>query len=99
MKAAPNRYHCSSSQAFDEMSKTLRMTALPALTRIETRIAQETHLPTNSFSASMVFEIVSRRIITSPLRQVRSFSSGPPNAPGGRFGWGVARRRRIRDED
>ena len=35
------------------MLNALRMTALPALTRIATRISQETDLPMNSFTRSM----------------------------------------------
>ena len=34
MKAAPNKYHCASNQAFDDQSNSLREIALPALTRM-----------------------------------------------------------------
>ena len=44
MKTAPKRYHCSSSHAFDEMPKMLRMMALMAETRMATTIAQATDL-------------------------------------------------------
>ena len=44
-KTAPNSIHCSSSQAFDETLKTLRMMALIAATRTATRISQAIFLP------------------------------------------------------
>ena len=53
MKTAPNRYHCSSSQAFDEVPNTLRMIALMAETSTATTIAQAVILPMRSFSESM----------------------------------------------
>jgi hypothetical protein len=53
MKTAPNRYHCISSQAFDELENTLRMTALPAEMMTATRISQLTALPMAVFTASM----------------------------------------------
>src|SRR5690606_12443287 len=43
---APNRYHCSSSQAFELTPNTLRTTALMALTRTTIRVSQVTALPT-----------------------------------------------------
>src|SRR5437762_3391874 len=61
MKAAPNRYHCASSQAFDDQSNSLREVALPALIRIEPRISQITALPIRAFTASMT-----RLIFSSP---------------------------------
>ena len=53
MKTAPNRYHCSSSQAFEEVPNTLRMIALTAETMMATKIAQAAMRPTRSLNASM----------------------------------------------
>src|SRR5437879_120217 len=41
----PNKIHCSSSQALDEVSKTLRTVALAADTTTTTRISQDIALP------------------------------------------------------
>ena len=54
MKTAPNRYHCSSSQALDETPKMRRMMALMAETRTATTIAQAAILPTRSLIESMM---------------------------------------------
>ena len=40
MNTAPNSCHCSSSQAFELTSNTLRMIALTVETRTATRISQ-----------------------------------------------------------
>ena len=53
MNTAPNRYHCNSSQAFDDTPNILRTTALAAETRIATKMAQQATRPTKTFSASM----------------------------------------------
>ena len=49
MKTAPNRYHWSSSQAFDEVPMTLRTMALIAETRIAITIAQAAIRPIHLF--------------------------------------------------
>ena len=54
MNTAPKRYHCSSSQAFEDVPKTLRMMAFTAETSTATRIAQAAILPIRSVKASMV---------------------------------------------
>jgi hypothetical protein len=53
MNTAPNRYHCSSSQALEEVPNTLRMMALTADTTTATTIAQAVILPICSFNQSM----------------------------------------------
>jgi hypothetical protein len=66
MKAAPNRYHCNSSQAFDEVLKTFRITALPALTTIARKISQPMAFPMISLIPSMTREIPSNAPIRPP---------------------------------
>src|SRR6266702_5150800 len=52
-KTALNSTHCSSSQAFEEVSNTFRTLALLAETSTATRTSQLTHLPTRELKASM----------------------------------------------
>ena len=48
-----NSTHCSSSQAFDETSKTLRTVALPADTRMAMRTIRAKNWPIQRLTVSM----------------------------------------------
>src|SRR5665213_3490770 len=52
-KTMLNSTHCSSSQEFDEVSKTLRTIALVADTTTATRISQARRLPVHLVNASI----------------------------------------------
>src|SRR5215207_9528748 len=79
MNTAPNRYHCSSSQAFEDVPNALRTTALTAETTTEARIAQAASLPTRVVSASIV------RLKRSSAPTHPSFQETAP-PPGGTMG-------------
>ena len=72
-KMAPNRTHCSSSQAFDDMSNTLRTVALVAEMITTIRISQDNTLPTRKLTASMARLSLSKPSTTVP-------PCGGPNA-------------------
>ena len=57
---AENRYHCNSSQEFEELEKTLRTMALTVATNTAARMSQATHLPSFKFSASIARLSLSR---------------------------------------
>ena len=63
---APNRTHCSSSQAFDDVSKTLRTVALAAEMITTIRISQDNTLPTRKLTASMARLSLSKPSTTVP---------------------------------
>ena len=72
---APNRTHCSSSQAFDDMSKTLRTVALTAEMITTIRISQDNTLPIRKLTASMArlslskpFTAVPRAVVPNAAR-------------------------------
>ena len=64
------QYHCSSSQAFELMSKALRMMALPALTRIASRISQLTERPRKAVTRSIARCHEQQRHIGEIVRRV-----------------------------
>src|SRR5690606_14138034 len=66
-KMTPNKYHCSSSQAFELMSNALRLTAFVALMTTTTRITQLTVRPTRRLNASIERDKASRLRMCSPL--------------------------------
>ncbi|CAK7255507.1 protein of unknown function [Shinella sp. WSC3-e] len=70
MKAPPNRYHCASSQALDDVLKTFRTTAFPALTSTAIRISQPTAFPIFSVITSMSRLKASSAFMRTPPRLV-----------------------------
>ena len=72
-KTTANSHHCSSSQAFELMSNTLRMTALPALITAAATISQATQRPIGAWPSSMrrLREVVSWRPSPSARRRAR----------------------------
>ena len=69
-----NNTHCSSSQEFDEVSKTLRTVALAADTTTAARISHDKRLPIQVLMASITrvagsnaLSTASRRSLASPL--------------------------------
>ena len=66
MKTVPYKYHCSSSQAFDDVSNTLRIVALPALTSTATRISHDTDRPIKAVTASMARDSFNNGAISLP---------------------------------
>src|SRR6266511_2926880 len=90
---APNRIHCSSSQALDEVSNTFLIVALVAEMITTTRISQHKTLPIRKLTASMA-----RLSLSKPSTYVSPWSRGrglgePPVPPPG---WTRRRRRGIR---
>src|SRR5690606_6376757 len=69
---APNRYHCSSSQALELTLKTLRTTALVALTRTTTRVSQMTAWPTRVLIASMALDKDRKKFMGTTWGKVES---------------------------
>src|SRR5690606_32890260 len=57
---APNKYHCSSSQALELTLNSLRTVALVALTSTASRINQVTARPTRRLMSSITRERASR---------------------------------------
>ena len=78
----PNITHCSSSQAFDELSKTLRMMALLAETSTTMRISQDTTLPIRKLSASMTRLSLSNAAKCDPPAVVPCGTRPPGYGPG-----------------
>src|SRR5262249_21815568 len=74
---APNRTHCSSSQAFDEVSKTFRTVALVAETITTIRISQDKILPIRKLTASMARLSLSKPSTHRPLALVRRVAEQP----------------------
>src|SRR5215813_2318282 len=68
----PNSTHCSSSQAFDDVSKSLRMTALVAETITAARISQLRVLPIRKVTASMTRLSASNAFTSCPLGRSRN---------------------------
>jgi hypothetical protein len=75
-KMTLNSTHCSSSQALDEVSKTLRTVAFVAEIRTTSRISQDSHLPSRALTASIA-RLNARSVLTLPR---------PPKAPQFRSG-------------
>src|SRR5712691_8572160 len=72
---APNRTHCNSSQAFDEVSKILRIVALVAETITTIRISQDKALPILKLSASMMRLSLSKPATRDPPRCTPDFGA------------------------
>src|SRR6516164_480310 len=77
---APNRTHCSSSHAFDEVSKTFRTVALVAEMTTTTRISQDKTLPIRKLTASMARLSLSKPSTHRPLGLVRRVAEQPLGA-------------------
>src|SRR5690625_1741584 len=71
---APNKYHCSSSQALELTLNVLRIMALIALTSTTTRVSQATVRPTVRLSRSIIELIAKRNRIFCHLQVVTSRS-------------------------
>src|SRR5262245_54237350 len=78
---APNRTHCSSSQAFDEVSKTFRTVALVAEMITTIRISQDKTFPIRKLTASMARLSLSKPSTCVPLDLVGGVAEPPVPPP------------------
>src|SRR5262249_14292333 len=78
---APNRTHCSSSQAFDEVSKTFLIVALVAEMITTIRISQDKNLPIRKLTASMARLSLSKTSTHVPLDLVGGVAEAPVPPP------------------
>src|SRR5262249_57811685 len=65
-KIIPNSTHCNSSQAFDDVSNSLRTVALVAEMMTTIRISQDSTLPIRKLSASMKLLSLSKPATCDP---------------------------------
>src|SRR6266487_5603693 len=78
---APNRIHCSSSQALDEVSNTFLIVALVAEMITTTRISQDKTLPIRKLTASMARLSLSKPSTYVPLDLVGGVAEPPVPPP------------------
>src|SRR5437763_4707267 len=87
----PNRTHCSSSHAFDEVSNTFLIVALVAEMITTIRISQDKTLPIRKLTASMARLSLSKPSTYVPLDLVGGVAEPPVPPP---VFWSRLRRRR-----
>ena len=75
-KTIPNRIHCSSSQAFEDVSKTLRTVAFVAEMMTTITMSKDKSLPRRKFRASIMWLSLSSTVNPSSIGWASGFSSG-----------------------
>jgi hypothetical protein len=82
MKITLNMIHCSSSHAFEEMPKSLRLIAFAAETMTTTTISQETHLPSRNVTESIARLTASKACTVTESPSIPAFEALRTAPPG-----------------